>query len=638
MTLRRFTHFDAFRCSKVFKKAVFIALMPLLCVNSTLADDAKDNTNIVTDLDYGLVLFHYFQGQHQAALTQLAIIESERDIKHLGVSPELVKGGMSLSYGLYDEANAIFDRVLASDSSREVKSDAWFGSGKLQYLEGNWQGASQAFERAGNAVSIENKDDFFYFKAQLALKENDIERYNNFKSNITPENEFHGYLSHNYLLNKIKAKALTIDDLQVPQIGNDPQSNALADRSYLAMGYAFIERGNHNAAIHAFKKIGLDSYLIEPALLGYGWALNNEGQYGQAKNLFSRLARGRDLNTYVQESILANANTSKLLGDIKDSLQILAGGLVKFEQQKNHLLSMQQQLIKGSDCYRAVVLLQSDMTCDKEGNSFNDLALIALISDSQFSASRQQLQQVNELNREFKQKLEKLMTFEGMLKEKQQVTQARLEHIDIVQLEAKIDAFKAQRKSLVERINVAKSESNSAFFLPQTQLNQHNKIKATLAKLDQLQHSNKKVVSLAQRLDLINRTFLWQSDYNYAANVNKTLEEIKTLDFALNALTAIFQRFSQHVAQVTNINREMTKIAVLRLTITLQRQHSQRIAARIEQDFYTQLSAYFTERHRVLDHNIREAKLAMIQMQDASFKQSQQALLPKQASPQTGKP
>jgi len=618
------------------RKALLITLLPFIGVASALADDIKDNQHVVTDLGYGLVLFHYFQGDHQAALTQLAIIESKREVKHLGVSPELVKGGMSLSYGLYDEANDIFDRVSASESSLAVKSDAWFGSGKLQYLEGNWQAAEQDFERVDFAVSNEHKDDLYYFKAQLALKNNDVDAYHTFKSKISNGNELHGYLEHNFLLTKISTNTLSIDDLLVPQPQDSSQLNALADRSYLAMGYAFIALGSQDAAMSAFKKIALDSYLIEPALLGYGWALNNRGQYGQAKSLFARLAQGKDLNSYVQESILASAYASQLLGDLQSSLNTLASGIVKFDQQKTHLLVMQQQLSKGSDCYNAVVLQQSRLICDKGASGFNDLALIAMLSDSQFATSREQLQQVNELDVQFQRQLAKLKTYENMLADKQQTTQSRLGDIDLAQLKSKVDDFTAHRNKLSERIKAAKQDHMSTFFLPQTQLQHHNKISATVAKLEKLQNNGQKVNDLAQRLDLLRRSFLWQSDYNYAVNVNNTQQALNRLDTDLTALISMYQRFIKHVDQVANIDQEIAKIGELRQKITLQRQRSRRISARIEQDFKAKISEYFVQRHHVLDQNINAAKLAMIQMQDAAFKQSQQTLLPIQTSSEIG--
>jgi len=596
----------------------------LSCVLTCAAADDKPNDNTISDLDYGVALFHYYQGDHQTALTEFAIIEHKGDIQHQGLSPQLVKGGMSLSYGLYDQANEIFDRVLKAQPAEKVKADAWFGSGKLQYLEGNWREAQTAFERVSDVLSDSHHDDFYYFQAQLALKEQDIERYKQFKSQISDDQPLHSYLSHNYLLQKIANDDLSSSELSQEFSRIDAQSIALADRSYLAMGYDFIEQSEQHAAITAFKQITLDSYLFEPALLGYGWALNNLAQYGQAKSLFGQLASRVDANYYVQEAILADAYASELLGDFETSLAILQLGITKFKQHQNSLEVMEQRLSVGSACYRAIILQQVAVNCDEKHQAFIDLALIEMLSDSQFSTKREQLQQVNDLSQQFKQQLEKLHTYQQMLTEKQRTAQTRLSDIKLSDLKGQVDNLSAKRDLLASRIDEAKRSKRSVFFLPQPLLARHDKITQASTKLENLKSKGQNVEVAEQRLDLIKRMFGWESDYNFTVNVHQTQHFLTQLDQHLSELKMMYQQLSQHVNEVANIDRELSAIDDLSRRITSQMSQSNNITERIEQAFSQQLTAYFKQRQHELNRSIVVAKLAIIRMQDASFSQGEQ--------------
>jgi|GEM_PF-2887094 len=601
-------------------------LLTIVLCNGLVSDAlADDNTteNVISDLDYGVVLYQYYQGNHQAALTEFAIIESKREIQHQGTSPQLVKGGMSLSYGLYDQANDIFDQVLKADTSAQVQADAWFGSGKLQYIEGNWHSAQQAFEKVGDALSSHHHDDFYYFQAQLALKSQDFVQFNAFKSKIAEDKPLRSYLNHNYLLVQIANNTLSVSDLTKDGFAQDPQSIALADRSYLAMGYAFIDQGSLHAAINAFKQITLDSHLLEPALLGYGWALNNLAQYGEAKSLFGQLIERDDVNYYVQEAILADAYASELLGDFKTSSTALRQGIIKLKQQQSDLIKMAQQLQVGASCYRDIVLQQPQSDCEPQYHGSNDLALIELLSDSQFSTKRDQLQQVAQLKLLFKQQLAKLQTYQQMLTEKQLITQSRLSDIKMSDLKAKVDDLTAQRNTLAARISAAKDSNDSAFFLPQLLLAQYDKINSVMTKVQSLKLNGQDVEKAAQRLDFIKRNFDWQSDYNFSVNVNESERLLKQLDLNLAQLQTMYQQLSHHVEQVANVEEELNAVDGLSARITLQLQQSDSITDRIEQDFEQQLGAYFAQRQQELNQSIAVAKLAIVRMQDASFKQNE---------------
>jgi hypothetical protein len=75
------------------------------------------------DLDYGDVLFHFFQDDYFEAIVRLEVSRDFGRIPHHEAEAELLSGGLYLSLGLYDEAEKIFNRLLAGPVPQSV-SDA----------------------------------------------------------------------------------------------------------------------------------------------------------------------------------------------------------------------------------------------------------------------------------------------------------------------------------------------------------------------------------------------------------------------------------------------------------------------------------------------------------------------------------
>ena len=129
--------------SKIAKRAV-----PLLALFALPAMAAKtDKPTTVQDLRYGAALYHYFQQDYQAALTELLIAEQRGGIQNHGDAGELMRGGLNLALDMEPQASEVFERLISGDTPESVRNAAWFYLGKLRYQQGNWPGAEQSLQR-----------------------------------------------------------------------------------------------------------------------------------------------------------------------------------------------------------------------------------------------------------------------------------------------------------------------------------------------------------------------------------------------------------------------------------------------------------------------------------------------------------
>ena len=99
------------------------------------------------DLDYGDVLFHFFQDDHFAAMVRLEVSRDFGRIPHHEAEAELLSGGLYLSLGLYDEAEKIFNRLLAGPVPQSVSDRAFFYLARSAYQRGFVDDAWRNLER-----------------------------------------------------------------------------------------------------------------------------------------------------------------------------------------------------------------------------------------------------------------------------------------------------------------------------------------------------------------------------------------------------------------------------------------------------------------------------------------------------------
>ena len=88
----------------------------------------------VQALRYGVTLFHYFQQDYFDALSELMIAQKTGELGVHTDNAELLRGGMSLSYGMDQQAQRIFTEFLDRPQPGVDRDRAWFYLAKIAWL------------------------------------------------------------------------------------------------------------------------------------------------------------------------------------------------------------------------------------------------------------------------------------------------------------------------------------------------------------------------------------------------------------------------------------------------------------------------------------------------------------------------
>ena len=205
----RFGRYHSYLCR-------WLMLLMLLPVYVGAQTREQQQTSDASRLEkwYQQVLFAYYQDDLDGALLQYSLLEHyyPQGLQQLPASlylhpsePELLKGSISLTRGLEDQAAEIFSRLLANYSLPEKRTAAWFSLGLSYYQQGQWSKAYEAFshidaKEALSYLETDTQDQLIYLRVQLANQHVLGGQAIQWQQQLSADSIYHYYLSYNQAL------------------------------------------------------------------------------------------------------------------------------------------------------------------------------------------------------------------------------------------------------------------------------------------------------------------------------------------------------------------------------------------------------------------------------------------------------
>jgi hypothetical protein len=305
----------------------------------------------VQDLRYGVVLYHFFQDEYFQALTELLLGDQKQDMPHHAEFAQLLRGGISLSYGMDAQARTLFEQLLEQHPAPAVRDRAWFYLGKNYYERSDNATALGVLDRSGDALSDSMRDERDYLRAMIALQGGASAQP--LRSSEDAPNPWLPYLDFNRGAYAAAAgdwpTAATSFGAAAATPLRDDEHKALRDRALVAAGYALLANGatDPNAlrsALGTFRDVRLNGPFSDQALLGYGWAALELEDYPLALQPWQALQERSLLSPAVQESLLAVPYAYEKLNASAQALAEYERAEQLFNQELGRIDAAQQQL------------------------------------------------------------------------------------------------------------------------------------------------------------------------------------------------------------------------------------------------------------------------------------------------------
>jgi hypothetical protein len=519
-----------------------LTLLLLLLPSSMLAAKAADKApDEVQDLRYGVVLYHFFQQAYFDALTETLVGEQRLDMPYHADSAKLLRGGMSLSYGMGQQAEAIFDQLLATIEQPSQRDRAWFYLAKLYYSRGEKAHAGEVLGNISGALAPALQQEVNYLSANIALLAGDSDEAEQHIARLPDDSPWLAYFLFNRgagetVAGDWKSGVESFRQMHSIQLATE-EGRSLHDRAAIAAGYAYLGGGEYQLAIKQFLAVRLESPLVEKAMLGYGWAAAQQQDYVLALSPWQALSQRSVMDASVQESLLAVPYAYEKL-DAKASA---------LEQYQRAIRVFEQELVKLAEAitvFNELPLIQ--LVADEDGLStdwimgrdylpINDQApyLSHLISRQYFQSAVKQLSDLITMREYLSQAETRLQALQGVLDFQQQVWRDNLGQSQREEFARRYQQLVVLEQQLRQQQLEANRRGDGSLYLSVQQTEQWQIIQHASDLIEQLTAAGKDVSNEQQQLQRYKGLLLWQLSEQESSRSWQFEKQLRELQSAL---------------------------------------------------------------------------------------------------------
>lgn len=324
-------------------------LAPALLAAGT-AVAAEKLPSAVKDLHYGQVLFEFYQQNYYSAAVDLLTAQAQGRLQHHDAEAQLLLGGLYLSYGLHDEAEAVFNKLLADYAEAPVRDRAWFYLGKIRYYKGLFAEAAAAFAKVGDDLDEALVEELRTLRANLHMAQEQYPEAIAALQDLSGEERGANYARFNLGVALVRAgreaEGITLLEKLGQLQSNEDDLKALRDKANLALAYIFLQTDPVRAKTR-LSRIRLNGPFSTKALLGLGWAEVELQRFAQALVPWNGLTQRDRSDIAVLESFLARGNALERLRALPQAMQAYADAISVYEQELRELEATQEAVKAG---------------------------------------------------------------------------------------------------------------------------------------------------------------------------------------------------------------------------------------------------------------------------------------------------
>ncbi len=280
----------------------------------------------IQDLQFGESLFYFFQGKYFSSATRLLVAQEKGQLHHHGPEARLLLGGLYLSYGMFDEAERIFQEIIDQVATPMVRNHAWFHLGELFYQRGRLAQAQRALLSIKEPFPPEYQERRILLLASIYLADKQYEEAVKTLQLLSSKSVWAAYGRFNLGVALIRLGRLEDGVATLTQLATlnttERELLALKDKANLAIGFALLRAGNAGAAEAALARARLRGPYSNEALFGMAQALYAQNRLEDALSYWQELAQRSSRGAAVLEAKIAIPQT---FFKLKSYAQALSG-------------------------------------------------------------------------------------------------------------------------------------------------------------------------------------------------------------------------------------------------------------------------------------------------------------------------
>ena len=328
----------------------FCVSMLLLLSGST--QGKIEEPNVIKNLHYGEVLFHFYQEDYFTSIVHLlAARELNRTSNHVP-EDELLLGGIDLSYGLHKESKRIFNKLLAGNVRETIKNRAYYYLAKIYFQRGYLEESANFLSNISGPVQQSIFGELKLLTGQIYMSQGKYDAAISSLDNWKATKSYKHYANYNLGIAHAKRGDVSEGVEYLKKVGKlkakTETMRSLRDRANLASGLTLIQNDQPADAIKYLEKVRLEGLYSNLALLGIGWANTNADRHNEALGPLMELRNRSAYHSEVQEGVLALAHAYNSMGLHGRAVQAYEKAAEIYLTEAQELSSAADEIERGS--------------------------------------------------------------------------------------------------------------------------------------------------------------------------------------------------------------------------------------------------------------------------------------------------
>lgn len=627
------------------------ALLWLTIIAPTQIQAGQPQPERAHDLRYGWALYEYHQGNALEALTQLAVAREQGGIEGHGDHPDLVEGGLMLSWGMTREASRLFTELLGADGagstlSADVRNQAWFYLGKVFYLEGDHELASENLKRVdGDILARANHNlfrEWIYLQARLAMMSarlGDETELASLQAQLEDTDIWSLYLRYNSAVSSltvgdaVAAEAelqalISLIDQSTDSDEPEAERQGLLSRARLSLARLYLRGNQFDAALRVLGEMPLNGVFADQALFDYAVAAAGQGRPERALDALDTLAKRDLFLPWRQQVPFARAY-------VLEQMNRPESALPAFQKAADHYQSRIEELDKIRDRLSEESLMaQLDFSRDSDGiltDSYGrlrvqpvDFGMAEVLASETFQQALAELNELYRMQSFIAERQSRFESFRIMLETREQQRQVRIAQTRRALENQQADQWQQLHQEFNEKISRALTEEDAGFFMTSKQ-------KALRDKLDDVEETlaglpdNATTAGQRATYQRMRAYFDWWVADDYGVNRWAAQKQLRELDREMDRFQAQRQRVEKLMADDARHAELAQRIASSERELATLGAEVADALGKARQALLSQVDTMLVARQEELNGYLLASRHAQARLADQLFRASQSA-------------
>lgn len=276
------------------------------------ATDLRQRLNVrqeANEVVLGETMQAFYLGDSFAALGTILLAKAQGRIDDSVTTSEMLLGDLYTAFGMPDEADNIFARIVTRDMRSQTRNETMFRQGRLQYRQGKYFEAERILNVPLSLEMTPLETERRIMLANVLMTRNAFDEARAALAPIPLDNPMGPYAIYNTGVSHLRANHAPEGKQLLEKVMNLPVSesdinNALKDRAALALGYDYLQLQQPEKARDALMNVRLKGPFSNNAILALGWSFYERKDYKRALAYWLELLTRNTADPTVQEAML----------------------------------------------------------------------------------------------------------------------------------------------------------------------------------------------------------------------------------------------------------------------------------------------------------------------------------------------